>query len=138
MDYVHGTIVQVSYDNKSIIDPATNKPMDRAGFASGEKENTIYIDEDCSGDGVCLSQLGDDEFWLNHERGHKILQRIDYPFGRDLYHQEYGANVVACVVTGRQPNFTDDAHGYLACEKEDIALVRNLMITELHIDDLKG
>ena len=108
----------------------------RSAYAIGVVTNTneVAIDRDCSGDGICLDNLGDDEFWAAHEDGHLVTKWLHFPLGDSVVQQEYSANVVACLSSGRQPNFVVPEQGYRYCEKGDMDRIRKLMKSQLGID----
>lgn len=123
--WTRAVVKEKPFDNKDII--LDGVPLSHAGFAD-LATNTIYIDEDCSGDGVCLDELGDREFWHTHEQAHIAVKFLNFPLGADLINQERSANCIAEVITHHGPNFTDDVNGYWDCPDQEVVKFRRLML----------
>ena len=136
----HVNITSVSAALRQAVAQSGGQP-DRAGYATGvvTGKEEIALDFDCADDGICLQQLGDDEFAEAHELGHLVFRDIGYPWGFGLYDSksnEQGANCVATIVTGRPAsgNFDQPAYGYWVCPQDRIDLVRSLMAAHGIID----
>jgi hypothetical protein len=98
---------------------------------------TVWFDEDCSVDNICMQNMGDWDFWHNHEYGHIVDRYLGFPYGDNFIGYELGAQCAAAVLTDRNAHFWPGEFPYWNCPPEEVILTRRRMYDAGMLDEAK-